>query len=210
MAVLCEGGNEPPGSLKASNTESYPAFAHVGLRETPGKNLNQITCPKPGFEPGPPAFAARRADRYSTGCTTSKSWVDTTIASASQARKEGLTTGNKMPSARGGRIILVHTGNENGFSPGAQLVYHGKKNGDYHDEMTSVMYEKYFADKLLSKLPANSVIVLDNVSVHSRKDEKIPVKRKNKAEIKSWLVSKAIPVGEDRATGDGGVCADSI
>ncbi|KAJ4448594.1 hypothetical protein ANN_10613 [Periplaneta americana] len=51
MAGLCEGCNEPPGSLKASdnagemspgsNTDSYPAFARVGLRENPGKNLNQ-------------------------------------------------------------------------------------------------------------------------------------------------------------------------
>ncbi|KAJ4449277.1 hypothetical protein ANN_00675 [Periplaneta americana] len=35
-----------PGSC----TESYLAFAHIGLRENPG----------------PPGFAARRADRYST------------------------------------------------------------------------------------------------------------------------------------------------
>ncbi|KAJ4433362.1 hypothetical protein ANN_15621 [Periplaneta americana] len=28
-----------------SSTVSYPAFAHIGLRENPGKNLNQITCP---------------------------------------------------------------------------------------------------------------------------------------------------------------------
>ncbi|KAJ4437446.1 hypothetical protein ANN_17590 [Periplaneta americana] len=28
-----------------SSTESYPAFAHIGLRENTGKNLNQITCP---------------------------------------------------------------------------------------------------------------------------------------------------------------------
>ncbi|KAJ4448652.1 hypothetical protein ANN_00042 [Periplaneta americana] len=49
MAGLCEGGSEPPGSLKAnagemspgSSTESYPAFAHIGLRVNPGKNLNQ-------------------------------------------------------------------------------------------------------------------------------------------------------------------------
>ncbi|KAJ4440054.1 hypothetical protein ANN_08185 [Periplaneta americana] len=25
-----------------SNTESYPAFTHIGLRENPGKNLNQV------------------------------------------------------------------------------------------------------------------------------------------------------------------------
>ncbi|KAJ4446531.1 hypothetical protein ANN_13227 [Periplaneta americana] len=28
-----------------TNTESYPAFARIGLRENPGKKLNQITCP---------------------------------------------------------------------------------------------------------------------------------------------------------------------
>ncbi|KAJ4451111.1 hypothetical protein ANN_02551 [Periplaneta americana] len=67
MAGLCEGGNEPPGSLKASNTESYPAFARIGLRENPGKNLNQVTCPDRDSSQGPPGFAARRADRYSTG-----------------------------------------------------------------------------------------------------------------------------------------------
>ncbi|KAJ4445040.1 hypothetical protein ANN_06839 [Periplaneta americana] len=51
MAGLCEGGNEPPGSLEASDnasemspgssTESYPAFARIGLMENPGKYLNQ-------------------------------------------------------------------------------------------------------------------------------------------------------------------------
>ncbi|KAJ4443548.1 hypothetical protein ANN_05221 [Periplaneta americana] len=35
-----------------SSTESYPAFAHVGLRENPGKNLNQITCPDRESNPG--------------------------------------------------------------------------------------------------------------------------------------------------------------
>ncbi|KAJ4448541.1 hypothetical protein ANN_10559 [Periplaneta americana] len=28
-----------------SSTESYPAFSRAGLRENPGKNLNQVTCP---------------------------------------------------------------------------------------------------------------------------------------------------------------------
>ncbi|KAJ4434209.1 hypothetical protein ANN_22757 [Periplaneta americana] len=27
-----------------SNTESYPTYARIGLRENPGKNLNQVTC----------------------------------------------------------------------------------------------------------------------------------------------------------------------
>ncbi|KAJ4434373.1 hypothetical protein ANN_22933 [Periplaneta americana] len=46
------------------NTESYPAFARIGLRKTPEKP-QPGNLPRPGFEPGPPGFAARRADRYS-------------------------------------------------------------------------------------------------------------------------------------------------
>ncbi|KAJ4438695.1 hypothetical protein ANN_14642 [Periplaneta americana] len=37
-----------------SSTESYPAFAHIGLRENPGKNLNQVTCPDRESNPGHP------------------------------------------------------------------------------------------------------------------------------------------------------------
>ncbi|KAJ4449938.1 hypothetical protein ANN_01345 [Periplaneta americana] len=52
-----------------SSTESYPAFARIGLRENPGKYLNQVTCPNRDSNPGHLDFAARRADRYSTAVT---------------------------------------------------------------------------------------------------------------------------------------------
>ncbi|KAJ4444661.1 hypothetical protein ANN_06458 [Periplaneta americana] len=35
-----------------SSTEIYPAFARIGLRESPGRNLNQITCPERDLNPG--------------------------------------------------------------------------------------------------------------------------------------------------------------
>ncbi|KAJ4435179.1 hypothetical protein ANN_23755 [Periplaneta americana] len=35
-----------------SSTESYPVFARTGLRENPGKNLNQVTCPDRDSNPG--------------------------------------------------------------------------------------------------------------------------------------------------------------
>ncbi|KAJ4449313.1 hypothetical protein ANN_00711 [Periplaneta americana] len=35
-----------------SSTETYPAFAHIGLRENLGKNLNQVTCPDQESNPG--------------------------------------------------------------------------------------------------------------------------------------------------------------
>ncbi|KAJ4436171.1 hypothetical protein ANN_18801 [Periplaneta americana] len=35
-----------------SSTKSYAAFAHIWLRENPGKNLNQVTCPDRESNPG--------------------------------------------------------------------------------------------------------------------------------------------------------------
>ncbi|KAJ4440693.1 hypothetical protein ANN_08841 [Periplaneta americana] len=37
---------------QGSSTESYPAFARIGLRENPRKNLNQVTCPDRDSNPG--------------------------------------------------------------------------------------------------------------------------------------------------------------
>ncbi|KAJ4441790.1 hypothetical protein ANN_11648 [Periplaneta americana] len=39
-------------TTSGSSTESYPAFALLGLRENPGKNLNQVTCPDRESNPG--------------------------------------------------------------------------------------------------------------------------------------------------------------
>ncbi|KAJ4443293.1 hypothetical protein ANN_04961 [Periplaneta americana] len=46
-----------------SSTESYPAFAHIGLRENPGKNLNQVTISK-----GIPLNAVNKLGRRRNGC----------------------------------------------------------------------------------------------------------------------------------------------
>ncbi|KAJ4435666.1 hypothetical protein ANN_18282 [Periplaneta americana] len=46
--VSDNAGEMSPGS----STESCPAFAHHGLRENPGKNLNQVTCPDLESNPG--------------------------------------------------------------------------------------------------------------------------------------------------------------
>ncbi|KAJ4434936.1 hypothetical protein ANN_23508 [Periplaneta americana] len=40
-------GEMSPGS----STNSYPAFSRIGLKENPGKNLNQITCPDRDLNP---------------------------------------------------------------------------------------------------------------------------------------------------------------
>ena len=87
---------------------------------------------------------------------TGKIWANLGITtresndkSSSDVRCVGLTTGNRIPPGKGGRIILVHAETENGFICDVELLYFGKKYGDYHDEMDGKMYHKYFTEKQL-------------------------------------------------------------
>ncbi|KAJ4436602.1 hypothetical protein ANN_16635 [Periplaneta americana] len=45
LASELDEGDNAGKTSPGSNTESYPAFAHIGLRENSGKNLDQVYCP---------------------------------------------------------------------------------------------------------------------------------------------------------------------
>ncbi|KAJ4426712.1 hypothetical protein ANN_26510 [Periplaneta americana] len=57
MVKECDEGDNPGEMSPGSSTESYLVFAHIGLRENPGKNLNQVTCPDRESNPGSPPDA---------------------------------------------------------------------------------------------------------------------------------------------------------
>ncbi|XP_054929303.1 uncharacterized protein [Dermacentor andersoni] len=75
--------------------------------------------------------------------------------------------GMKQPSGKGQRLIVTHNGSEEGFVDGCLDVFRGQKTGDYHEEMDGNLFEGWF-NGVLQKLPAGSVIVLDNAPYRSR------------------------------------------
>ncbi|XP_042148775.1 uncharacterized protein LOC121837258 [Ixodes scapularis] len=101
----------------------------------------------------------------------------------------GLTTGLKVRSGKGERVIVTHAGSDTGFVSGCLDVFRGKKKGDYHDEMNSKRFEAWFL-QLLDHIEPNSVIVIGNASYHSRKAEAVPRTATRKGEIQQWLSSK--------------------
>ncbi|KAJ4442798.1 hypothetical protein ANN_04391 [Periplaneta americana] len=66
VVSIPDRGDNSGGTNPGSSTESYPAFAQIGLGENPRKKPQPGNLPQPGTEPEPPSFAARRANRYST------------------------------------------------------------------------------------------------------------------------------------------------
>ena len=87
----------------------------------------------------------------------------------------------------GTRLIILHAGFEKGWIRNVDLVFQSKKNtGDYHNKMNSerlmgiihtyIMlytnrFEEWFKDALLPNIDPNSLIVIDNASYHSRREE---------------------------------------
>src|SRR5277367_3605545 len=122
------------------------------------------------------------------GHTTKKKWRDTKIRHQRQAFTSGLTTGLKDPSGKGQRLIILHAGSKHGFVNGGLLVFHAKKSKtDYHEEMDGTRFENWFQQQLLPNIPSNSVIVMDNASYHSVREEKVPTMSSKKQDIVNFL-----------------------
>lgn len=98
------------------------------------------------------------------------------------------TSGVTSKISLGKRHIIVHAGSEEGFVPGALLVFSTKsKSADYHDDMNSTNFMKWLEEMLIPNLSKPSVLVMDNASYHVKQVNKPPVMSDTKANIRIWL-----------------------
>jgi transposase len=125
------------------------------------------------------------------GHTPTKVWHDNAIKSRRQAFMEGFSTGLKQPSGKGKRLIITHVGSDSGFVPDGLLLFESKTSKDYHEEMNAIVFEDWF-QKILTLIEPNSVVVMDNASYHSRREERLPTTSWRKANIQNWLSEKGI------------------
>ncbi|KAM7282428.1 peroxidasin homolog [Ixodes scapularis] len=101
-------------------------------------------------------------------------------------------------TGKGGRLIVTHCGNENGFVLGAGEVFCARKGTeDYHDEMDRVHYHKWFTQKLLPALPPGNVIFIDSAPFHSVKEEKVPCMSSLKKDIEARFSKKGVTWSTD-------------
>ena len=133
------------------------------------------------------------------GYTTEKVWQDKEVQEQPRHTtwQQGLTTGLKDPSGKGGRWIILHAGSSSGFVDNGLLIFQSKKSGDYHEEMNSDCFQTWFAEQLLPNIEPHSVIVIDNAPYHSKKIYKVPTTATKKADIQQWLKGKNIAYEDD-------------
>ena len=104
----------------------------------------------------------------------------------------------KITSGKGKRLIVLHGGTRReGLIDGCDLVFLAKsKDGDYHQEMNSVIFLEWFENQLMLALNNPSLVVLDNyASYHNVKTEDMvcPNFSQKKVVLQNYLTQHNIP-----------------
>ncbi|KAF0768218.1 Uncharacterized protein FWK35_00014617, partial [Aphis craccivora] len=123
-----------------------------------------------------------------------ETWVNQNHSRSMIWQNECSTEGLKVPTGKGGRLIVCHAGcSRYGFIQGSKLVFRSNtgNTADYHSQMNAEVFQKWFIE-LLNNLEEPSVIVMDNASYHSTLAENYPKSNWRKADVQKWLTEKNI------------------
>lgn len=105
----------------------------------------------------------------------------------------------QKPTGKGERLIIMNAITKDGWVPGAKVTFKStRKTGDYHGQMNQVLFTKWFREKLLPNIPANSFIIMDNASYHNVLTPlSAPTPSCKKEKIRSWLEKNNIPLKDN-------------
>ncbi len=103
------------------------------------------------------------------------------------------------PSGVGPRLIIVNAITCAGWIDGAQLVFEAKKRtGDYHGQMNWENFSNWLKNQLLSNIPENSLIIMDNARYHNvLVEDRFPKPSSTKKELRDWLTHNRHPWRDD-------------
>lgn len=103
------------------------------------------------------------------------------------------------PTGKGKRLIIVNAISSQGWVPKAKLVFKAAlKTDDYHSNMNWGTFSDWFENKLLTNIPKNSLIILDNAAYHNvLTEDAFPKKNHTMQRFKDWLSHNNIPWSSD-------------
>ena len=122
--------------------------------------------------------------------------TDNTVKSAQDAEERGLSPGIKWNAGdRGNRLLVLHMIGPNGLLRNWERIWIHKKgtiqSEDYHNDITFETFLEWFMENI-DELPQNSVIVIDNASIHNKRPDGTPNSLTKKADLQAWLIKKNI------------------
>ena len=147
----------------------------------------------------------KRANRYENGDTIRPEvYLDESYINKNHSndntwyfKEDGSIIGK--PTGKGERLIIIDAITKNGWIPNARLVFKAsRKTGDYHSNMNWDNFSKWFQEKLLTNIPSNSLIIMDNAAYHNVLVEGAFPKRSHSLKrLREWLTNNEIPWSDD-------------
>ena len=195
LANLLAKVREPPTNFTGSRSSLYKIVRNLGFRYkkvtsgrkilmerqdiivTRNKYLRELKRNRESPKPRPEVFV-------------DETWVNQNLTVEKCWTNEDGSVGPKTKSGRGSRFIIVHAGSDEGFVPGALLMFKSKNGskGDYHDSMDNERFKMWLEEQLLPNIKKESLIIIDNAPYHSKIINKVPTSSNRKAQIIDWLV----------------------
>ncbi|XP_060882122.1 uncharacterized protein LOC132953799 [Metopolophium dirhodum] len=123
-----------------------------------------------------------------------ETWVNQNHSRTIAWQNETNSIGLKIPTGKGGRLIVVHAGcSKYGFIQNSKLVFRSNTGNstDYHNQMNSDVFKSWFIT-MLNNLEEPSIIVMDNASYHSTLVDNFPKCNARKSDVQDWLTKKNI------------------
>ena len=122
---------------------------------------------------------------------------DITVRSAMEAKEKDLSPGLKWNSGKGVRLLILGMISPNGWIDKLKKIWiHTKgkvQSDDYHNNIDAETFYEWFKEVLSPDiLPPDSVIVIDNASIHNKREEGTPRASTRKGDMLEWLIEKDV------------------
>jgi len=122
-----------------------------------------------------------------------ETWINQNHSRTRIWQNDENTTGLKVPTGKGGRLIICHAGSAKyGFVSDSKLIFRANVSSlenEYHTSMNAEdaeVFKHWFID-MLNHLEEPPVIVMDKVSYHSMLKDNFPKSNSRKIVVEEWL-----------------------
>jgi len=192
VASLVAGWSGNPSTYMWSRATLQRAMTDLGFKFTVEPHHYDVAREKKTIIAQRENFIKKMREYLAAARTiyyTDETWANKNMTPSRTWTERSLRARLNVPSGKGARIIVAHVGSrDSGLVQDASLVFLGKKKtGDYHGEMNSVLWLKWFGDKVLDNI-LGGVLVVDRAPYHMKltAESRQASSKMRKAEVVAW------------------------
>lgn len=199
LSALLTRVKEPPVNYNGSRSSLHTIIRDLGFRYRTTTSGRKILMERSDIVIARNKFLRelkqnRESEHPRQEVYLDETWVNQSMCMERCCPNEDGSAGPRVKSGKGGRLIIIHAGSEEGFVPEALLKFQAQNGnkGDYHDSIDHKIFKTWFENQLLPNISNRSLIMMDNAPYHSNILNKVPTLSFKKTQVIEWLTANNI------------------